>query len=60
MLNGMNNMLTMEIFFSSLTPEARQEYIGLFGHDDNVEDDCFPVAIIDRGDDDDDSDQTQD
>ena len=53
-------MLTMEIFFSSLTPEARQEYIGLFGHDDNVEDDCFPVAIIDRGDDDDDSDQTQD
>ena len=50
-------MQTMEIFFSDLCPSAQAEYVRHFGHDDNVEDDCFPVAIIDRGDDDDDSDE---
>ncbi|GAG96839.1 unnamed protein product [marine sediment metagenome] len=48
MLSGVNNMNTMEIFFSSLTGEAQAEYIGLFGHDDNVKADAFPIAMIDR------------
>lgn len=48
------NMLTMEIFFSDLTPEAQGQYIGLFGSDDNVEDDCHPIAMIDRESEDDD------
>jgi len=41
-------MQTMEIYFSDLTGEAQAEYIGMFGHDSNVEDDCFPIAMIDR------------
>lgn len=47
-------MQTMEIFFSDLTGEKQAEFIGMFGHDDNVEDDCHPIAMIDRESEDDD------
>ena len=46
-------MQTMEIFFSSLTGEAQAEYVGMFGHDDNVEADMHPIAMVDREGDDD-------
>ncbi len=41
-------MSTMQITFDDLTPEAQQEYIETFGHDDNIESGVFPVAIIDQ------------
>ncbi len=41
-------MLTMEIFFDSLTDEAKTEFVETFGHDDNVESGVFPIATIDQ------------
>ncbi len=41
-------MRHMEIYFSDLSEEAAKRYLEEFGRDENVENDCFPIAVIEQ------------
>ncbi len=41
-------MLHMDIYFSDLSEEAAKRYLEEFGRDENVENDIFPIAIIEQ------------
>ncbi len=41
-------MITMEIFYDSLSEDAKNEYVGLFGRDINAEDGMYPIAVIEQ------------